>query len=127
MWAQIAVAAVLMPAVWYAGVPRLPRWPAYLFGVATLRLVLALVFGGVVALHLQRRLTRPISELLEMVARSPEGDPGALLLSDAGTQRGLALGAGRLARAAGEGDQQQEQGRYSHDGPSASSIAEMSV
>ncbi len=37
-------------------------------------LLAALLFGGVVALHLQRRLTKPVSELLEMIRRSRQGE-----------------------------------------------------
>ncbi len=37
-------------------------------------LVAALLFGGIVALHLQQRLTRPLSELLEMIRRSRQGE-----------------------------------------------------
>ncbi|MEW6071686.1 MAG: ATP-binding protein [Planctomycetota bacterium] len=38
-------------------------------------LVTALVFGGVVAFHLQRRLTKPLYELLDLVSRARSGRP----------------------------------------------------
>ncbi len=46
LWAQVLVAAVLLPAVWRAGVSRLPPALAYVFGAAVLSLCLALVYGG---------------------------------------------------------------------------------
>lgn len=39
-------------------------------------LVLALICGGFIALHLHRRLTRPLDELLELVAVTDRRDPG---------------------------------------------------
>ena len=38
-------------------------------------LAVALVFGGLVAFDLQRRLTKPVSQLLQMIGRSRHGSP----------------------------------------------------
>ena len=45
-------------------------------------LVAALVFGGIVAYHLQRRLTKPVSDLLNLIKQSRLGKPrsGTVLL-----------------------------------------------
>jgi len=45
LYAQIAVAVVLLPAVWWAGVSRLPRGLAYLFGALVMVLCVAIAFG----------------------------------------------------------------------------------
>ena len=42
--------------------------------VLGLTVVAALIFGGLVALHLQRRLTRPVAALLDGIARVRQGD-----------------------------------------------------
>lgn len=46
LWAQVAVAVVLLPAVAYAAITRLPRRTAYAFGLFVLGLVMALTYGG---------------------------------------------------------------------------------
>ena len=46
VWSQIAVAAILLPAVWYAGVTRLGPIVRYVFGFVVLAMVLALVYGS---------------------------------------------------------------------------------
>lgn len=46
LWAQLAVALVMWPAVVYSAVSRLPKVSAYVFGVLALGLVLALTYGG---------------------------------------------------------------------------------
>ena len=46
LYAQIAVAAVLLPAVWWTGVSRFSRGLAYLFGTLVMVLCVALAFGS---------------------------------------------------------------------------------
>ena len=46
LWAQVAVALVLLPFVAYAAATRLPRRTAYAFGLFTIGLALALTYGG---------------------------------------------------------------------------------
>lgn len=46
IYAQILVAAILLPAIWYAAHSRLTARTAYLFGAFTITMVLAVSFGG---------------------------------------------------------------------------------
>lgn len=46
LFAQIAMAMVLLPALWWIGISRLRGWLSYLFGTVVIVLVTALVFGG---------------------------------------------------------------------------------
>jgi len=46
LWSQILVAAVLLPAVWWAGASRMGPRLAAVFGIATLGIVTGLVDGG---------------------------------------------------------------------------------
>lgn len=46
LWAQLAVALMLLPAVTYAAASRLPLRTAYVFGLLCIGLVLALTYGG---------------------------------------------------------------------------------
>lgn len=48
VWGQTAVAAGLLPLVWWAGFTRFPGWLAYGFGLVCLILVMALVHGQTV-------------------------------------------------------------------------------
>ncbi|WP_457645300.1 hypothetical protein [Profundibacter sp.] len=45
LYAQIMVAAVLLPAVWWVGVSRFTGWLAYLFGALVMILCVAIAFG----------------------------------------------------------------------------------
>ena len=45
LYAQIMVAAALLPAVWWVGVSRFPGWLAYLFGALVVVLCVAIAFG----------------------------------------------------------------------------------
>ncbi len=45
LYAQIMVAAALLPAVWWVGVSRFPGWLAYLFGALVMVLCVAIAFG----------------------------------------------------------------------------------
>lgn len=46
LWAQMAVALILLPVAVYAAASRLPRRTAYAFGLLVVGLVLALTYGG---------------------------------------------------------------------------------
>ena len=46
LWAEIAIAAAMVPVVAYAAATRLPRRTAYAFGLFTIGLILAMTYGG---------------------------------------------------------------------------------
>lgn len=46
LWAEIAIAALMVPVVAYAAATRLPRRTAYAFGLFTIGLILAMTYGG---------------------------------------------------------------------------------
>ena len=46
----------------------------YAWRVLSMTVVVALIFGGIVAFHLERHLTKPVGALLEGIARARKGD-----------------------------------------------------
>lgn len=100
VWAQTLVAAVLTPLVAYAAATRFKGWVAWVFGIATLGLVMALVYGGVsidlsVSMHYNRWSWAAAFVVLTLSMLPAHGRPRPVL---DGTIIGVLMGALALTK-----------------------------
>ncbi|NNL73613.1 MAG: hypothetical protein HKP29_09625 [Silicimonas sp.] len=84
LWAQVAVALILWPAVSYGAATRLSRGPAYAFGLLVLGLVLALTYGGAdagvsISMHYNRWAWAVSFAMLTLAILPPLGRPAPVL------------------------------------------------
>ncbi|MBT8425172.1 MAG: hypothetical protein KJO67_09370, partial [Silicimonas sp.] len=84
LWAQVAVALILWPAVSYGAATRLSRGPAYAFGLLVLGLVLALTYGGAdagvsISMHYNRWAWAVSFAMLLLAILPPLGRPAPVL------------------------------------------------